>query len=457
MRNAQNALEMNHTGKLIVTTIDYLPERWNTKPPLMIWVLAISQRLLGYNEIAVRLPSAIAAALTCFLLLHFSKRRLGRWLPGLVAVLILVTTRGYVGMHGVRTGDYDSLLTLFTTASLISLVNYLEDGARNRWLYLSAAALTAAVLTKGVAGLFICPAMLAYVLLRGKGRLLFRERAFYACALAFVVIIGGYYALREAQQPGYLALVAENELGGRFGGAVESHGGDFWTYYNELIYTAFVPWTLLIIPAILSGFFVRDMRYRRMALLCGLTALTILLILSCASTKLGWYMLPMYPFLALFCALPLCQLLQLLQRWKAPARIWTLNFLPFLVLLFIAWTPYAAILDETISGKYARLGTAVNDAGIYLKEAIAGNRTLTANAICGDTYPLYWYRAVVREQGGALPDIKEDSLKAGMRVLTWEDNIKEHIRKHYKAREEDNYRSVTVFLIEGKMKDDIQR
>ena len=59
LRNVQNALEMNSTGKIIVTTFGYEPETWNTKPPLMIWILALSQRIFGYNELAARVPSAL--------------------------------------------------------------------------------------------------------------------------------------------------------------------------------------------------------------------------------------------------------------------------------------------------------------------------------------------------------------------------------------------------------------
>ena len=82
MRNAQSALEMNHTGRLIVTTFQYQPETWNTKPPLFIWILALSQRLFGYNETALRLPSALAATLICLMLFLFAHRRTGSWLVG---------------------------------------------------------------------------------------------------------------------------------------------------------------------------------------------------------------------------------------------------------------------------------------------------------------------------------------------------------------------------------------
>ncbi len=453
MRNAQSALEMNETGRLIVTTFDFRPETWNTKPPLMIWILAISQRILGYNELAIRLPSAIAAALTCLLILRFARRRTGRWLPGIIAVIILVSTKGYVAMHGTRTGDYDTLLTLFTTASVVWLVNYIEDGGDRRWLYAATLALVAAVLTKGVAGLLIGPAMLIYVLARRKADLLFRRKSFYACLAGAIGIIGGYYLLREAQQPGYLALVANNELGGRFNGSVENHGGDFRTYFNELIYSSFLPWTIWTIPAVLAAFFTKSRRLRQVAGLCGLVVLSILLILSSAATKLPWYMMPVYPFLALFCAIPVFQLMKLLAQWNLPRRFWTFNFLPLLLLLFIAWAPYGEILERTVQGKYAYLNPQLNDAGIYLKEAVAGDRELPADLICGDVYPLSWYRSVRRIQGRPLPEVRRELLAPGWRVMTWEEDVKSHIRRRYRSEEVETFQTVTIFRILSRVVD----
>src|SRR3954466_8727646 len=66
-RLATNAYEMTKTGNLLVTTIDYQPDMWNTKPPLMIWAQAICIKFHGLTELSTRFPSAFAAALTILL------------------------------------------------------------------------------------------------------------------------------------------------------------------------------------------------------------------------------------------------------------------------------------------------------------------------------------------------------------------------------------------------------
>jgi len=90
---------------------------WNTKPPLLIWVQVFLMRILGVNELAVRLPSAFAAFFTCIVLLIFFRRHLKNFWFGFISILVLVTSYGYIDLHASRTGDYDALLTLFTKLS----------------------------------------------------------------------------------------------------------------------------------------------------------------------------------------------------------------------------------------------------------------------------------------------------------------------------------------------------
>src|SRR5688572_32570269 len=98
-RLASNAYEMHKNGNFVVTHYNGEPEMWNTKPPLMIWLQVFFIKLLGFNELSVRMPSAIAGLLTCVLLLLFSDKYFKSYLPGAFACLVLVTTNGYVDIH----------------------------------------------------------------------------------------------------------------------------------------------------------------------------------------------------------------------------------------------------------------------------------------------------------------------------------------------------------------------
>ncbi|HET9692979.1 MAG TPA: glycosyltransferase family 39 protein, partial [Steroidobacteraceae bacterium] len=117
-RLAINALEMSYDGFSLVTTYDGAPDHWNTKPPLLIWAMAVSIRLFGASEWSVRLPSALAAIATCVLLFWFCFDRSRRPLVGFLAPLLLLASPVFLGWHGARSGNYDAPLALFTTAYL---------------------------------------------------------------------------------------------------------------------------------------------------------------------------------------------------------------------------------------------------------------------------------------------------------------------------------------------------
>lgn len=117
---------MLNNGDLIVTHFNGKPDMWNTKPPLLIWIQALFMKILGVNESSVRMPSAIAAFLTCIVLFIFSKKYLKKYWFGFITVFVLITSHGYINIHATRTGDYDALLTLFTTLSCLFFFSFCE-------------------------------------------------------------------------------------------------------------------------------------------------------------------------------------------------------------------------------------------------------------------------------------------------------------------------------------------
>ncbi|HKP32259.1 MAG TPA: glycosyltransferase family 39 protein, partial [Chitinophagaceae bacterium] len=221
-RLAINAYEMKKSGNLLVTSFEGSPDMWNTKPPLMIWLQSASISFLGYNEFALRLPSAVAAFVTCILLVGFSKRAFNTFLPGVLASLVLVTINGYVHIHAARTGDYDALLALFTSGFLLAGFLFIETG-KKKYLHLFFLCIALALLTKSVQGLIFLPGLGLYLVIQKKLMLFLRNKWFYIDALLVIIFAGGYYFLRELYNPGYLQAIWENELGGRYLNTLEEN------------------------------------------------------------------------------------------------------------------------------------------------------------------------------------------------------------------------------------------
>ncbi len=311
-RRAVNAFEMAQSGNLLVTHYDGAPEMWGTKPPLLIWCQAFFMKIIGYNEVALRLPSALAALATIVLLVLFSWKILKRPLAGFLAGLVLLTTKGYVGAHVARSGDFDSLLTLWETGYLLAFFTFFcqtDFTKKKKWLYVTAAFIALAGLTKGIAGFLFLPGILIWHLTPGPspqgegGRpsellKMLRWRHMWLAALVAVVPVASFYLLREAANPGYLAAVMDNEVGGRYLETQGGHNHPWYHYFEWLWREQFQPWLLFIPLGLVVGFWKKG-RLRSLTGLLLINSLAFLSIISFAQTRIMWYMAPVYPSLAL--------------------------------------------------------------------------------------------------------------------------------------------------------------
>ena len=127
------------------------------KPPLALWVQALSARVFGFSSWSILVPQALMGVATVGLTYDLTRRRFGR-VAGFVAGLALVVTPVTVAIA--RHNNPDALLVLCCTAALWFLIRGLEDG-RIRWLVLSGAAVGLAFEAKMAAALLVVPAIAA--------------------------------------------------------------------------------------------------------------------------------------------------------------------------------------------------------------------------------------------------------------------------------------------------------
>jgi len=104
------------------------------KPPLGLWVQAVSAALLGFDGISLLLPQALAGVLSVALTYHLVRRVFGP-LAGLLAALTLTVTPISVAASRNNTMDSQLVLVLLLAAWAISRAT--EEG-RLRWLLLCA-------------------------------------------------------------------------------------------------------------------------------------------------------------------------------------------------------------------------------------------------------------------------------------------------------------------------------
>lgn len=301
-RLAVNAAEMVASGNWLVTTYEGRPDLWNTKPPLLVWLQAALLRLGLPGAVAVRLPSALAATACAVGLLLVGHRMLRDTLAGAVAALVLVGSPGFAGVHVARSGDYDALLALLVGATLVAFFAWSEsddDARRRRWLAAFWLLLLAALLTKSVHALIGLPALLLHAALTGRLRRLLLARGMYLGLAATAGAVALFVLLRERAAPGYLDAMLANDVLGRYLDTVERHAAPAGYYLRGFVDGRFAPWILLLPAAAAATLAGRRDRGWRLSLLALLFALTALLVLETARTKIHWYDAQLYPPLAL--------------------------------------------------------------------------------------------------------------------------------------------------------------
>jgi 4-amino-4-deoxy-L-arabinose transferase-like glycosyltransferase len=140
------------------------------KPPLALWVQALSVRLFGYHSLSILVPQALMGVASVGLLYDLVRRRFGR-LGGFLAGSALALTPITVAIS--RHNNPDALLVLCTVAALWCAVRALEDGS-TRWLVLSGVCVGLGFETKMLVALVVVPGIFAawmWVVPAGRGRL----------------------------------------------------------------------------------------------------------------------------------------------------------------------------------------------------------------------------------------------------------------------------------------------
>jgi 4-amino-4-deoxy-L-arabinose transferase-like glycosyltransferase len=321
-RYANNAIEMATHGHWLTPTYNGAVDHWNTKPPLLIWIIAALYKLGLPPMMALRLPSSLSALASVLVVFFFGRNALRRSFVGLVAALLMMSSAVYFGNHVAMNGDNDALLCLFSTLYALGFFCFVEKIApyETTGIVLAAVGLSGAIFTKGIAGVLLLPGLLVYILVRRRFGAVVKDRRFWIAIGTIVFVTVLYYKGRDLIDPGYLKTVWNNELGGRYSKTNEGHG-QRTIYYCIYLIRHFEPGALLTLLGIYSLFPHPALRNetscedrtdytRAAAIFCGVVALVFLAIISKSKTQIFYYCAPSIPFLSLFAALGLSDVLR---------------------------------------------------------------------------------------------------------------------------------------------------
>jgi 4-amino-4-deoxy-L-arabinose transferase-like glycosyltransferase len=166
------------------------------KPPLSLWVQALSARIFGFHSLSLLVPQALMGIGAVALTYDLVRRRFGRF-AGFVAGLALATTPVAVAVS--RHNNPDELLVLCSVAALWCAVRALETG-RTRWLVWTGVCVGLGFETKmGVALLVVPGIAAAYMWVAPKGRV--RAIRQLLAGGASMVLVGGAWPLLVTLTP----------------------------------------------------------------------------------------------------------------------------------------------------------------------------------------------------------------------------------------------------------------
>jgi 4-amino-4-deoxy-L-arabinose transferase-like glycosyltransferase len=127
------------------------------KPPLGLWVQALSALVFGFNGWALMLPQALSGVLSVALLYHLVQRAFGAP-AGIVAALVLTLTP--ISIAANRNNTMDSQLVLTSLLAAWAFIHAAETG-RLRWLLLGAGLVGLGFNIKMLQAFLVLPALYA--------------------------------------------------------------------------------------------------------------------------------------------------------------------------------------------------------------------------------------------------------------------------------------------------------
>ena len=161
------------------------------KPPLALWVQALSARIFGFSSWSMLLPEALAGVASVLLLHHLVRKWAGDWAAHLAAFAFAVTP---VAALMFRFNNPDAVLTLLGLLSAWAIWRALETG-RTRWLVACGALIGMGFTTKMLQALVVLPAMALVYLIAGPPKLGKRILQLLAAAASMLVAAGWWIAV----------------------------------------------------------------------------------------------------------------------------------------------------------------------------------------------------------------------------------------------------------------------
>lgn len=311
---ANNAIEMWHDGNILELQNNGVPNYFNIKPPLAVWLQALSVSAFGINTFAIRLPTILFSFGLLILLLLFCKQATGENITGRAAILSLSLMIGFVREHVARTGDLDAMLLFFSCGAIFSLLMIkVSPPEIKKYLFLTWLCVLLGFFTKSVSIFLILPALFVLTLLSRETRKIYITPKVYQLLFFLLLAIFSYWTLMDFLTPGFFEKVFRTEVSRGFL-PVMTWLDRPWYFYIELAWRRghFNVFIYALPVMVFLGLRSKESNIRFLTLASLMFILAYSLTIAYPPNKLEWYDAPIYPFFAILTGIGIRELYQVI-------------------------------------------------------------------------------------------------------------------------------------------------
>lgn len=324
---AQIAKEIVNSGDWLTLHWNYTP--WFHKPPLFMWLTAILYQLFGVNEFTARGVSALSGV-GVVILTYLTAKLLYNPKMGMVATVIILTCYHFVFQS--RFGTTDVLLTFFTMLTIYAYLMITEK--QPQWWYLVGVASSLAFMTKGIGGI-IAPITVFLALILEKKLITTIKSSYFwqSVILAIAIILPWHLFMVLKHGSDFMEVYFGYHTVSRATESIEGHSGNAFFYFLVLN-KQFFPWVYLV-PFALIISLKDNLQKPSQSRIILILFFLVFGLYTLVATKLDWYIVPVYPPLAILIAFTFVKL------WKQE-KIAVIGFIITAILAAII-TPFKVV------------------------------------------------------------------------------------------------------------------
>ncbi len=360
---------------------------WLDKPPLYFWLSALSIKLLGPGALAVQLPSALFGLGTTILTYLFGKTLFGKRV-GFIAAMVLASTVGF--LYYSRLGMVDSTLTFF----MLGTIFFFWLGRSSPKFFLTMGLfLGFGLMTKNLIAFLSLLSIFVFILLDTKDvrQRYVNKMFFYGLIVAAAIALPWHLYMLAVYKKTFWDVYFVYHSFSRINKVIEDESAPlFW--YLKVIRTQFRIWYLFLYPTIFWSLGMALKKDRRVLLLLT-QSLVIFTVFTLSASKLIWFILPVYPTLALLTAVFLEKLFKMSFGEK---RLFILPVLIFSLAAFYTFRKIDKIIPPDFSRDLVR--------GVLASDKINPEKSIIV--LSGDFYTASFYN-----DGGTVLSISAKELK----------------------------------------------